>query len=328
MQTPFALLHFSCIASPSPPIYNIVQNRDSQIECVFHAQTGPSTRPKYCRLWKGVTCDTIYQIISLNLTVLDIQVPANATLSISRMVDVLQPLSPFMVSLDAAAMHLAGTLPDNLANFYNLEKLNLSGNEGLTGSLPSIWSALTALRTLDVSGTGISGGLPPSWASLQELQAFQAADCNGLLGQLPLEWGILRSLEELVVTNSQLSGMLPAWTDVGALHAAGASVLSIAECAESDVSPASVKQRKPVVQYTSGQIKPQALAAAANRAATALRTALAAPQGTRIMPLRIINLSGNKLFGQLVPGWSLFEQLQVSCHGCHACLLQCIKQQL
>jgi hypothetical protein len=273
-------------------------------------------------------CDTTYQITGLNLTMLNIQLPANAVVSLTRVIDILQPLSPFLVFLDAAAMQLAGSLPDGLDNFYNLEQLNLSGNKGLTGSLPSIWSALTALRTLDVSGTGISSSLPPSWASLQELQAFRATDCNGLLGQLPLEWGILRSLEELVVTNSQLTGMLPAWTDARALHAAGATVLLASELAESDLSPASVKQRKPAVRYTSGQIRPQALAAAANRAATAIRTALAvAPAGTRFMPLRIINLSGNKLSGQLVPGWSLFEQLQVSCHGCHACLLGCIMQQ-
>ncbi|WIA31728.1 hypothetical protein OEZ86_002604 [Tetradesmus obliquus] len=182
---------------------------------------GPETPPKFCRLWKGVTCDAAYQITWLNLTQLNIQFPAGAALPLPRVADILQPLAAFLLSLDAASLHLAGTLPSSFAAFYNLQHLDLSGNRGLTGSRPSLWSALTALQTLDVSGTGISGSLPPSWASLQELRAFRAANCSSLSGQLPLEWGILRSLEELVVTNSNLSGTLPAWTDSAAMRAAG-----------------------------------------------------------------------------------------------------------
>jgi hypothetical protein len=140
-----------------------------------------------------------------------------------------------------------------------------------------------------------------------------------LSGQLPLEWGILKNLEELVVTNSQLSGSLPAWTDAAVMGAAGAAALAAAERAagqvpDDELSPASTQQRVPTVRYTSGRVGPRAMATAANRALTTLQAALAAaPAGTRFMPLRIINLSGNKLTGQLVPGWSLFEQLQVRC---------------
>uniref|UniRef100_A0A383WFC7 Leucine-rich repeat-containing N-terminal plant-type domain-containing protein n=1 Tax=Tetradesmus obliquus TaxID=3088 RepID=A0A383WFC7_TETOB len=219
-------------------------------------------------------------------------------------------------------MQLTGTLTASLATYYNLQHLDLSGNSRLTGSLPSLWSALTALQTLDVSNTGISGSLPPSWASLQKLRAFRAADCSGLSGQLPLEWGILRSLEELVVTNSNLSGALPAWTDAGAVRAAADAALAAAQQAPSvqvnqaaaaDVSPATVQRRKtPTARDRGGYVGPRATTAARSRAVSALSAAIAAaPAGTRFMPLRVINLSGNKLSGQLVPGWSLFEQLQV-----------------
>ncbi|WIA12826.1 hypothetical protein OEZ85_006454 [Tetradesmus obliquus] len=278
---------------------------------------GPKTPPKYCRIWTGITCDSAYQVTGLNLTALSIQLPATASFNFTRVIDMLQPLSPTLRVLDAATLQLVGELPKVLATFSKLEVLNLRGNKGLTGGLPSIWSALTALRTVDLSSTGISGNLPPFWASLQELRVFRAANCSGVSGQLPLEWGILRSLEELVVTNSQLDGALPAWTDAGAVRAAGAAALSAAERVANDagdagLSPASVEQRTRTVRYSSGRVEPQAMAAASIRAVTAIKVALAAaPAGTRFMPLRVIDLSGNKLTGQLVPGWSLFEQLQV-----------------
>jgi hypothetical protein len=154
-----------------------------------------------------VTCNSAYEVIGLNLTSLNIQMPGDASLSLSSIIRVLQPLSSVLASLDAATMQLAGTLPTSLVEFYNLEQLNISGNKRLIGSLPSIWSALTALRSVDVSGTGIRGSLPASWASLQELRSFRAAHCSSLSGQLPLEWGILKNLDELVVTNSQISGV-------------------------------------------------------------------------------------------------------------------------
>uniref|UniRef100_A0A383W6G3 Peptidase C1A papain C-terminal domain-containing protein n=1 Tax=Tetradesmus obliquus TaxID=3088 RepID=A0A383W6G3_TETOB len=278
---------------------------------------GPKTPPKYCRLWTGITCDSAYQVIGLNLTALSIQLPPTASLNITAVVEKLLPLTTTLRVLDAAALQLVGDLPKVLATFSKLEALNLSGNKGLAGNLPSIWSALTALRTVDLSSTSISGNLPPSWASLQELRVFRAANCSGLSGQLPLEWGILRSLEELVVTNSELGGALPAWTDAGAVRAAGAAVLAAAEQTANDagsagLSPASVERSTRTVRYNSGHVAPQALAAAANRAVTAIKATLAAaPAGTRFMPLRIIDLSGNKLRGQLVLGWSLFEQLQM-----------------
>ncbi|WIA32988.1 hypothetical protein OEZ86_006148 [Tetradesmus obliquus] len=278
---------------------------------------GPKTPPKYCRLWTGVSCDSGYQVIGLSLTALSIQLPPTASLNFTMVVEQLRPLSSTLKILDVAALQSAGELPKLLAIFSKLEVLNLNGNTDLTGSLPSIWSALTALRTVDVSNTGISGNLPSSWASMQELRAFRAANCSGLSGQLPLEWGILRSLEELVVTNSQLGGTLPAWTDAAEVRAAGAAVLATAEQTANDaesagLSPASVERSTRTVRYSSGHVAPQALAASANRAVTAIKAALAAaPAGTRFMPLRIIDLSGNKLSGQLVPGWSLFEQLQM-----------------
>jgi hypothetical protein len=216
--------------------------------------------------------------------------------------------------VDAAALQLSGSLPAGLATFSKLESINLSNNKGLTGALPTIWSALTALRSVDVSGTGISGSLPASWASLQELRAFRAADCGSLSGQLPLEWGILRSLQELVVTNSQLSGPLPAWTDAGVMRAAGAAAIATAQrvadqAGGDELVTASAPRR---VRYNSRAVAPQAVVAAARRALSALQVALAAtPAGTGLMPLRVLNLSGNKLSGQLVPTWSLFEQLQV-----------------
>lgn len=145
---------------------------------------GPKTPPKYCRLWTGVACNSAYQVTGLDLNALIIQMPPTASLSFPKLVEMLQPLSSSLRVLNAAALQLAGSLPEALATFSRLEVLNLSGNKGLTGNLPDLWSALTALRTVDISSTNISGNLPPSWASLQEMRVFRAENCSGLSGQL------------------------------------------------------------------------------------------------------------------------------------------------
>eukprot|EP00882_Tetradesmus_deserticola_P016383 GHRQ01017495.1.p2 GENE.GHRQ01017495.1~~GHRQ01017495.1.p2 ORF type:complete len:262 (+),score=100.52 GHRQ01017495.1:1788-2573(+) len=248
--------------------------------------------------------------------------PPTATLLLSTVIGMLQPLSSSLRALDASALQLSGELPKLLATFSQLEHIDLSGNKGINSSLPGIWAALTALHTLDVSSTGIQGSLPTSWASLQQLRAFRAADCSGLSGQLPLEWGLLGSLEELVVTNSQLSGPLPAWTDAEVLRAAAAAVLAgarqaVGQANDNAMAVAYNQQSARRTNRAADPVDKQAVVVAASRANGALQASLAAaPGGTRFTPLRIIDLSGNKLSGQLAPNWALFEQLQVSWMRC------------
>ena len=44
------------------------------------------------------------------------------------------------------------------------------GHRGYTGSLPAVWSRLTALTGLDLSSNFLSGTLPPQWSCLTRLK--------------------------------------------------------------------------------------------------------------------------------------------------------------
>jgi hypothetical protein len=86
-----------------------------------------------------------------------------------------------------------------------------------------------------------------------------------------------------------------------------------ADKAASSASRASLRTTRPARNVADDIVSPQTAADASNRVVRALQAAVAAtPQGMRFMPLQVVNLSGNKLSNQLVAGWSLFEQLQVS----------------
>jgi hypothetical protein len=119
---------------------------------------------------------------------------------------------------------LTGPLEDpsqpylGLHTFRQLCHLDISGNPGITGTLPSRWYEVIALQILDMSGCGMVGTLPALYMSLQNLREFRAVNCSGISGQLPREYGLLNS-KVLQLTNTALMGTLPAeWASPTALR--------------------------------------------------------------------------------------------------------------
>ena len=82
-----------------------------------------------------------------------------------------------ITELNLAGNNLSGSLPADLAALTELERLDFSDNEGLTGPLPHEWTALT-LEYLRVEGTQLCA--PPdtvfqTW--LDKIPEYSIADC-------------------------------------------------------------------------------------------------------------------------------------------------------
>ncbi|CAB9499503.1 Leucine-rich repeat-containing protein [Seminavis robusta] len=65
---------------------------------------------------------------------------------------------------------LSGTVPLSLSSSTRLEELNLGGNRGVLGSIPSELSELTNLRLLDLSDTSITGSVPEGLCAMSRQQ--------------------------------------------------------------------------------------------------------------------------------------------------------------
>ncbi|KAM0023590.1 putative leucine-rich repeat-containing, plant-type, leucine-rich repeat domain superfamily [Helianthus debilis subsp. tardiflorus] len=125
-----------------------------------------------------------------------------------------------------------GKLPDNILNLKYLERLDLSGNNILSGQFPKVnTSTSIPLRELDLSGCGLNGSLPKNLGNLRYLEDIDLSnnklsgtlpsslftipslkyiilDYNMFQGNMPLELFSLHSLKILSVANNQLSGQI------------------------------------------------------------------------------------------------------------------------
>ncbi|XP_058744963.1 receptor-like protein 7 [Vicia villosa] len=89
----------------------------------------------------------------------------------------LKNLSSSLVSLSLYHTGLQGNFSSDILSLPNLQKLDLSGNEYLSGQLPkSNWS--TPLRYLDLSETAFSGEIPYSIGQLKSLTHLNLHFCN------------------------------------------------------------------------------------------------------------------------------------------------------
>ena len=141
--------------------------------------------------------------------------------------------SPLQVtSLVLSDSQLTGTIPPELGNLNNLERLNLTRNQ-LTGDIPPELSLLTNVQLLALGGNQLTGpiptwlvnitnleelylwgnqftgAIPPELGNLPGLVKLGLGE-NRLTGEIPTELGSLAKLERLSLSENQLTGPIPA----------------------------------------------------------------------------------------------------------------------
>ncbi|XP_058748311.1 receptor-like protein Cf-9 homolog isoform X1 [Vicia villosa] len=127
----------------------------------------------------------------------------------------LKNLSSSLVSLSLRKTGLQGNLSSDILSLPNLQKLDLSGNEYLSGQLPKFnWS--TPLRYLDLSGTAFSDEIPYSIGQLKSLNNLNLQACN-FKGMVPPSLWNLTQLTDLdlgennLKGHNMLNGTIPHW---------------------------------------------------------------------------------------------------------------------
>ncbi|XP_060671096.1 receptor-like protein 6 [Ziziphus jujuba] len=136
-----------------------------------------------------------------------------------------------LTHLSFQGCNLLGEFPNDLFNLPNLQFIQLSVNNNLSGSFPEFRSG-SMLKLLNLADTKFSGKIPNSIGNVKSLNSLTLSSCsflgiipssignlteliylllggNGFSGQIPYSLGNLTQLEHLVLESNSFSGKLP-----------------------------------------------------------------------------------------------------------------------
>ncbi|PWA79139.1 leucine-rich repeat protein kinase family protein [Artemisia annua] len=105
-------------------------------------------------------------------------------------------------------MNLVGGLSGDIGQLTELEILDLSYNQGLTGSLTPAIGNLRKLTNLLLVNCGFGGPLPDTLGNLENL-VYMSLNSNGFTGRIPPSIGNLENLYWLDLADNSLTGGLP-----------------------------------------------------------------------------------------------------------------------
>jgi hypothetical protein len=183
------------------------------LETLYHAANGTGwlqpwdlTSLEAPCSWKGVTCDN-GDVVILNLG------SRGLSGSVPKEITNLTNLEKLYLSFN----QLEGTIHSEYRLLSKLTTLDLRQNR-FTGTLPAefgtAWSA-TSFAEFDVSFNCLNGTLPTSYSNWVNLKYYTVSG-NLLTGTLPVEYQSFRHLNDLRVADNQLIGTIPAeygnWT--------------------------------------------------------------------------------------------------------------------
>lgn len=174
-----------------------------------------------CCRWRGVTCDNNANVVSLNLSSL------NLDGEISTVIGQLRALQSIdfrgnrlsgqipdeigdcsaLIYLDLSFNELRGDIPFSISKLKQLEELILKNNQ-LIGQIPSTLSQIPNLKILDLAQNKFSGEIPRLiyW---NEVLQYLGLRGNNLQGSLSPDMCQLTGLWYFDVRNNSLSGSIP-----------------------------------------------------------------------------------------------------------------------
>ena len=106
---------------------------------------------------------------------------------------------------------LNGTIPAELGNLANLDRLYLGYND-LSGAIPPELGNLANLTMLVLNWNRLTGAIPAELGNLANLDQLHIS-YNDLSGEIPAELGNLSNLRKLILSGNQLTGEIPAELD-------------------------------------------------------------------------------------------------------------------
>lgn len=112
---------------------------------------------------------------------------------------------------------LTGTIPSEIGGLTRLGALSLSGNRGITGTLPKEIEMLRELRFLCVENSQLGGSIPAGVYSLTRLEELQLDNCL-FSGTLSTNIGKLKNLHHFSIPNNNFYGTIP--TEISAFDGA------------------------------------------------------------------------------------------------------------
>ena len=124
--------------------------------------------------WEGITCNSNGRVITINL----------------------------------GNNNLTGTIPNEIGQLTELDRLALSSNS-LSGPIPSVIGSLSKLRRISLNDNALTGGIPPELGMLPNALVFNLYN-NNLGGTIPPELGNATTLTNLDIRNNGLTGQPPA----------------------------------------------------------------------------------------------------------------------
>ncbi|XP_062158380.1 leucine-rich repeat receptor protein kinase HPCA1 [Alnus glutinosa] len=113
-----------------------------------------------------------------------------------------------VTALGLSTMGLKGQLTGDIGDLTELRSLDLSFNQGLTGSLSPRLGDLQNLNILILAGCRFSGDIPDELGNLAKL-SFLALNSNNFTGKIPPSLGKLSKVYWLDLADNQLTGPIP-----------------------------------------------------------------------------------------------------------------------
>ncbi|KAK9095831.1 hypothetical protein Sjap_021328 [Stephania japonica] len=152
-----------------------------------------------CSSWEGVTCDNFGYVIGLDVSQSGLVGNIDSNNSLFSL--------HHLQTLNLASNNFQSTNTQQMFHLPNLEILDLSHNDNLTGSLPEFPQEST-LQKLNLGYTKFSGHIPHSIGNLKQLTYFEVNHC-GFSGPLPHSLGDLAQLAFLDLSSNNFEGEIP-----------------------------------------------------------------------------------------------------------------------